>query len=79
MSDESYLKVAGWGFIPLPGEKKHRRKALEEAREMLRIAEDCGQRDREDKTGEDLNSPGPVASSGSTSWSHLRQRPRRVG
>jgi hypothetical protein len=36
----SLFKVVGWGFLPIPGERRRRKRAIREAREMLRIAEE---------------------------------------
>ncbi|GGN40417.1 hypothetical protein FHR83_007042 [Actinoplanes campanulatus] len=38
----SCIKVVGMGPFPLPGEKARRRRALDEARELLRLADSDG-------------------------------------
>ncbi len=58
MNDNADMfKVVGWGFIPLPGEKKRRRKALEETRELLRTVEEIEQRGLEDETEKTKDQP----------------------
>jgi hypothetical protein len=49
VSEELPIKVVGLGPFPLPGEKKRWRKALAEARELLRLAEEVQARTDEPK------------------------------
>jgi hypothetical protein len=41
------IKVVGWGFLRLPGEKKRRERAEREARELLRLADAVGRRSKD--------------------------------
>jgi hypothetical protein len=43
MSDHNTC-VVGWGFIPIPGEKKRLREAERKARRMLEFAEEADRR-----------------------------------
>lgn len=53
MSDDYVpLKVVGWGPFSLPGEKKRRKRALEQARRMLQQAEDAQQRSQDNEPEE---------------------------
>lgn len=51
MADVAHIKVVGSGPFPLPGEKKHWRRAEESARELLRLAEEIDRRAREGDRG----------------------------
>ncbi len=48
MADEETpaFKVVGMGPFPLPGEKKRHRRALEEARETMRLAQEVQERSK---------------------------------
>jgi hypothetical protein len=52
MSDEAPVKVVGMGPFPLPGEKGRRKRAEEEARRLLDLAEAVQQRTTESSTDE---------------------------
>jgi hypothetical protein len=52
VSDETPVKVVGMGPFPLPGEKKRRKRAEEDARRLLDLAEAVQQRTTESGTDE---------------------------
>jgi hypothetical protein len=55
MTDEQTpaLKVVGWGPFPLPGEKKRHQRALEEARETMRLVEEIEARGKTQEERDD--------------------------
>jgi hypothetical protein len=49
LSDDVPVKVVGFGPFPLPGEKRRRRKAHDEARRLLALADEARLRDKEER------------------------------